>query len=72
MRWTLFILKMRLADGWPIFFSKGTTFMEDHGLLPSTSGYYTGYDDSINPSVSNDFTTAAFRVGHSQVQGSLQ
>ena len=46
--------------------------MEDHGLLPSTSGYYTGYDDSIKASVSNDFTTAAFRVGHSQVQGSLQ
>ena len=31
-------------------------------------GAYTGYDASVNPSVANEFVSAAFRVGHGMLQ----
>jgi peroxidase len=36
-------------------------------LIGPALGRYTGYDASANPQVTQEFSTAAFRVGHSQV-----
>jgi predicted outer membrane repeat protein len=33
---------------------------------------YMGYDDNINPGISNEFSTAAFRVGHTMLSPQIQ
>ena len=32
---------------------------------------FQGYDEHMNPNIANVFATAAFRFGHSQIQGFL-
>ena len=47
----------------------GRKFMEVYGILPQSRGYYKGHDPRIDPGVSNAFAGAAFRMGHTLIQG---
>lgn len=41
-------------------------------LLPLSAGrFHQGYDPNVNPSTSNEFSTAAFRFGHTLVRNSM-
>ena len=40
-------------------------------LLGHKLGSYPGYDDSVDPSISTEFATAGYRMGHSMVAGDI-
>ncbi|XP_066289159.1 uncharacterized protein [Branchiostoma lanceolatum] len=47
----------------------GPDAMTKFHLTLAQSGFFSGYDPSVNPTISNVFATAAYRFGHSLVQG---
>lgn len=50
----------------------GRTKMQQLGLLPLQRGFSKDYDGNVNPGVLNEFVGAAFRFGHSLVQGNYK
>ena len=49
----------------------GPAVMKVFRLPLQRRGYYKGYKQSVNPTITNSVATAAFRFGHSLVQRSL-
>jgi peroxidase len=49
----------------------GKKFHLQSGLAALSSGFFTGYDDSVNPALFNEFAGAALRFGHSLVRNQL-
>lgn len=47
----------------------GSDTMKRFSLNVRSAGYSQDYDPSMNPSVTSEFTTSAFRFGHSAVDG---
>lgn len=43
--------------------------MKKHELYPKPKGYFHKYNDSIDPSIANEFATAAFRFAHTIIPG---
>merc|ERR1719483_1994207 len=49
----------------------GTDFMDELDIIPVNYGYSSRYDKTVNPTVINSFAAAAFRFGHTLIQGML-
>ena len=45
----------------------GSELVEKFDLLPLNNGFYRHYNPKTNPSISSEFSTAAFRFGHTLV-----
>ena len=45
----------------------GNKYVRNFNLVPLTKGYSNNYRTDIDPSVSNAFAAAAFRIGHTLI-----
>jgi peroxidase len=50
----------------------GRRVMRAFGILLSNSGFTNNYDPKLDPTIFNEFATAAYRFGHSTVPGIIQ
>ncbi|XP_045583397.2 salivary peroxidase/catechol oxidase [Procambarus clarkii] len=50
----------------------GNNYMNTYGLSPRLYGYSNNYNPNINPNMNIEFSTAAYRFGHSVAQGTLR
>ncbi|XP_017047162.1 chorion peroxidase [Drosophila ficusphila] len=50
----------------------GPQQMKRFGLVPLHQGYSHDYNVDVNPSITNEFSGAAYRMGHSSVDGKFQ
>ncbi|XP_019641123.1 PREDICTED: peroxidasin homolog [Branchiostoma belcheri] len=60
------IQQITYAEDLPIVL--GLNAMNEYGLVLRQNGYYSGYDETVDPTISNVFATAAYRFGHSLVE----
>lgn len=65
-RITIGILPKRI-----LFYGLGSKYSKRFNLLPKFEGY-TEYNSEVDASVSNEHTTAAFRMGHSTIPDFLK
>lgn len=49
----------------------GPMQMKRFRLVPQHHGYSNDYNSEVNPAITNEFSGAAFRMGHSSVDGKL-
>jgi peroxidase len=62
-----FIQHITYSEYLPVIIGVKTATSFD--LIPKDDNtFYTGYDTNVNPSMANEFTTAAFRFGHSMIR----
>ncbi|XP_064556463.1 chorion peroxidase [Drosophila montana] len=50
----------------------GSQQMKRFRLMPHQQGYSTDYNVDVNPAITNEFSGAAFRMGHSSVDGKFR
>jgi peroxidase len=50
----------------------GTDYMDQLDILPVTHGHSNKYSATVNPTILNSFATAAFRFGHTLIQGMME
>ena len=46
--------------------------LDAYGLTPQTTSYSGSYDGKVNPSITNEFATATYRMGHSLIQPTVK
>lgn len=66
-----FLLFFPSVDFHVTFPALGPRFVFAFGLNVRRRGFSNDYNPTINPNMNNEFSTAAFRFGHSLVQGDL-